>query len=196
MAPLEEKKRLLNDVIRHVMGSWHEHCKPHYVTEEESQQLGVEPELKYFEDEYSFRIKFGRSGDLDVTYGVSLIEAKGGQLVIVSSVNNKTAGFDLDSFMERLKAYYWRARNEKPWTRPEFDRYTYEDVMPFEPHLGETVFLDARESKADIVRLHFLLNPKHEDQLLGDQEVLGDLIENYCLYPLRRIFAEAYTKRS
>ena len=195
MASPEEKKRLLNDAIYHIMEGWYERCKPHYVTEEESRQLGVEPELKYFEDQHSFRIKFGRAEDLDVTYGLSLIEVEG-QLVIVSSVNNKTTGFDLDAFMEKLKAYYWRARNEKPWTRPAFDRYTYEDVMPFEPHLGGTVFLDARESRADIVRLHFLLNPDHEDQLLAHGEILGDLIENYCLSPLRRTFAEAYTKQS
>ncbi len=195
MAPPEEKKRLLDDTIRTIMENWYERCKPHYVTVEESRQLGVEPELKYFNDVSNYRIKFGRADDLDVTYGLNLLEEQG-QLFIVSSVNNKTAGFDLDAFIDRLKTYYWRARNEKPWTRPAFDRYTYEDVIPFEPHLGGTVFLDARKSKADIVRLHFLLNPDHEDQLLAEPEILRDLVENYCLSPLRRIFAEAYRNKT
>ncbi len=193
MAPPEKKKRLLDETIRTIMENWYERCKPYYVTVEESLQLGVEPELKYFNDGSNYRIKFGRADDLDVTYGLSVLEEQG-HLFIASSVNTKTAGFDLDAFIDRLKTYYWRARNEKPWTRPAFDRYTYEDVMPFEPRLGGTVFLDVRKDKADIVRLHFSLNPDHEDQLLAEPEILGDLLENYCLSPLRRIFAEAYRK--
>jgi len=39
------------------------------------------------------------------------------------------------------------------------------------------------------------VNPKHEDLLLSRQDVLRDLIENYCLAPLKRIYAESYRER-
>ena len=195
MTPIEESKKLLEDVIRNILLSWYERVKPHYVTVEDSQQLGVEPELKYFDEESSYRLKFARLDELDVTYGLTILEQEG-QLIVASSVNNKSSGLDLGSFMEKLKAYYWRSRNEMPWTHAYFDRFTYEDLMPFEPLLGETVYWDVRESKADIVRLQFRLNPRHVDQLLKDRSPLRDLIENYCLYPLRRIYAESYRQKS
>lgn len=195
MTPIEESRKLLEDVSRTILLSWYERVKPHYVTVEDSQQLGVEPELKYFDEEGSYRLKFARSDELDVTYGLTVLE-QGDQIIVASSVNNKSSGFDLESFMKKLKAYYWRSRNEKPWTHAYFDRFTYEDLMPFEPLLGETVYLDARKNKADIVRLQFGLNPRHVDQLLQERSTLRDLIENYCLYPLRRIYAESYRQKS
>ena len=195
MTPIEERKKLLEDVILGILLGWYERVKPHYVTVEDSRQLGVEPELKYFDEGGSYRLKFARSDELDVTYGLTVLE-QGGQLFVASSVNNKSSGFDLKSFMAKLKAYYWRSRNEKPWTHAYFDRFTYEDLMPFEPLLGETVHLDTRKNKADVVRLQFGLNPRHVDQLLKERSTLCDLIENYCLYPLRRIYAESYRQKS
>ena len=195
MNPLKEKKNLVNQTIQDIIQCWYQSCKPHYVTEEESRLLGVEPELKYFSSKYSYRLKFSRVEDLDVTYGLSLEELEK-QLVIVSSVNNKTAGFELDIFIQRLRQHYLRARSEKPWTLVGFDRFTYEDLIIFEPLLGETVFVGERENKANIVRLDFFFNPDHEEYLFQNKELLKDLIENYCLAPLRRIYAEAYRKRS
>ena len=110
------------------------------------------------------------------------------QLVIVSSVNNKTAGFELDIFIQRLRQYYLRARSEKPWTLSGFDRFTYEDLMFFEPLLGETVFVGERENKANIVRLEFLFNPDHEEYLFQNKEVLKDLFRS-------DVFKESLFKR-
>ena len=61
--------------------------------------------------------------------------------------------------------------------------------------MGQSVTLDIRKDKADIIRLSFGVNPQHEDLLLGRKDVLRDLIEEYCLAPLRRIYAESYRER-
>jgi len=189
-----EHLALLDQTLEEIIVSWFERVKSNYVTEEESHQLGVEPEVKFFHESNMYRIKFARTSELDVTYGLGGFE-KEGHLVVESSVNNKSERFDYDSFAEKLKAYYWRGRNEKPWTHPDFDRFTYNDLMPFKPFLGESVILETRKEKADIIRLHFPINPRHEKLIMSTPEILKDLIENYCLHPLKRIYAESYHGR-
>jgi hypothetical protein len=137
------------------------------------------------------RLKFSRKGDLDVTYGLGA-EQRNNHLVVVSSVNNKSEGFDYDGFVEKLKTFYWGSRTEKPWTQPEIDHFAYGDLVRFEPRMGRSISLDMRKDKADILRLAFQLVPEHESLLLKRSELLRDLIENYCLNPLKRIYAESY----
>ncbi len=192
MANREEALRLLDGILGNLIEDWYERVKVYFVTEEECRQLGVEPEVKCFHDGASHRIKFARTGDLDVTYGLACSLEEDGGLAVDSSVNNKSAGFDFASFVSRLKSHYWRSRTEKPWTHPEFDRFTYSDLMPFEPNIGESVFLETRKEKADIIRLRFPVNPRHEELLARHPEILRDLVENYCLNPLKRIYAETY----
>ena len=189
-----EKLEQLDGILAKIIDDWYERVRGNYVTEEDGLELGVEAELKRFHRFGNHRIKFAREKELDVTYGVGAV-SKDGRIFIGSSVNNKSAGFDYDSFLEKLKTHYWRSRHEKPWTDPEFDRFTYTDLLPFEPRLGQFVSLDLREEKADIVRLSFPFNPRHEDFLMGRKDVLRDLIENYCLAPLRRIYAECYRQQ-
>ncbi len=194
MGNRERTLALLDEVLKETVHSWFERVTGNYVTLEESRQLGVEPEIKHFEESGVYRIKFARAGELDVTYGLSADE-QGSVLCVESSVNNKSDGFDYDAFVERLRTYYWRSRNEKPWTRAPFDRFTYEDLMPFEPVLGESVQLDSRKDRADVIRLRFPLNPRHEELLVKNRELLKDLVENYCLHPLKRLYAESYRER-
>jgi hypothetical protein len=191
MGELNEQLALLDKILDQIVRSWFERVKSNFVTEEESQQLGVEPEVKFFANPKDYRVKFSRTRELDVTYGLGAFE-EDGTLYVESSVNNKSNRFDFDTFVEKLKAYYWRARNEKPWTHQDFDRFTNNDLMPFAPRLGETVTLDARKDKADIIRLHFPVNQRHQALLMANPEVLRDIIENYCLHPLKRIYAESY----
>jgi len=181
----------LDEILQDIVSTWYDRVKANYVTEEESRQLGVEPEVKIFHEAVMHRIKFARTRELDVTYGLSAAE-RDGQLCVESSVNNKSERFDFDSFVEKLKSFYWRTRNEKPWTQPEFDRFTYEDLMPFEPLVGESVALETRKEKADIIRLTFPVNQRWQTLLMSHPEVLRDLVENYCLNPLKRIYAESY----
>lgn len=194
---MEHRKQhlaLLDRTLEGIISSWFERVKSHYVTEEESRQLGVEPEVKLIRESNMYRIKFARTDELDVTYALGAFEKKS-LLYVESSVNNKSEAFDYDSFARKLKAYYWRGRHEKPWTHPDFDRFTYNDLILFEPHLGETVILETRKEKADIIRLHFPINPRHEELLMSNPGILEDLIENYCLHPLKRIYAESYHGR-
>ena len=129
-----------------------------------------------------------------MTYGLAF-EQRCGRIVIVTSVNNKSDGFDYDSFVGRLKAHFWSSRNEKPWTDPEVDHFSYGDLLLFEPRMGKSVSLDIRKDKADIVRLFFEIDPNHETLLLQKTELLSDLIENFCLNPLKRIYAESYREQ-
>ncbi len=191
MQDRREQLALLDRTLGSIISNWYERVKPNYVTEEESRQLGVEPEVKFFHEEGMHRIKFARTEELDVTYGLGVFEREG-RVFVESSVNNKSAHFDFDGFVSRLKKHYWRSRNEKPWTHPEFDRFTYNDLLPFEPAVGETVELETREEKADVIRLYFPLNPRREKLLMEHPEILQDLIENYCLHPLKRIYAQTY----
>lgn len=195
MADRTKNLALLNGILKETIHSWFERVKGHYVTVAESRRLGVEPEIKYFEEESGvYRIKFARAGELDVTYGLSARD-DGRSLVIESSVNNKSAGFDFGGFVDRLRGYYWRARNEKPWTHAPFDRFTHGDLIPFEPVLGRSVLLDKRKDRADVIRLRFPINPRHERLLAENPEILRDLVGNFCLNPLKRIYAESYRER-
>ena len=124
----EEKLKQLEQIIRRIVVNWYERVKQNYVTEDDSRDLGVEPELKCFHGLMIHRIKFSRQKDLDVTYGLG-VSHKDERLIVESSVNNKSEGFDYEAFVNGLKSHYWRSRNEKPWTDPGFDRFTYEDLL-------------------------------------------------------------------
>jgi len=184
----------LNGVIATIVSGWYDRVRQYYVTEEDGQQLGVEAEIKLFAEFGSHRIKFSRQDELNVTYGIAG-EQRAGHLLVIASVNNKSKGFDYDGFVERLKSHYWRSRCEKPWTEPEIDHFAYGDLLHFEPRMGRSVSLDIRKDKADILRLAFEIDPRHEDFLLEREDLLLDLIENYCLNPLKRIYAESYRQQ-
>lgn len=181
----------VNAVLGQIVDDWYARVREHYVTDADSEDLGLEPEVKLFHERKSHRLKFSRQNELDVTYGLA-VEAKHNQLRVIASVNNKSEGFDFDMFVERLKAHYWKSRHEKPWTEPSIDHFAYGDLLDFEPRMGKSVSLDIRKDKADIIRLFFELNSRHLDLLLGNRDLLRDLIESYCLNPLKRIYAESY----
>ncbi|MDA2931529.1 hypothetical protein MYX84_16560 [Acidobacteria bacterium AH-259-O06] len=191
MPSQEEKLEQIDQIVHQIIDDWYERVKENYVTEEDSRELGVEPEVKCFHDSGNHRLKFSREKELDVTYGLG-VKRKNERLVVEASVNNKSEGFDYGAFVNKLKSHYWRSRNEKPWTDPDFDHFTYQDLLPFEPLMGQSVTLDMRKERADIIRLSFEVNPHHEDLLLRRKDVLRDLIENYCVAPLKRIYAESY----
>ena len=194
MLSKEEKLKQFERITHQIVDDWYERVKQNYVTEEDSRDLGIGPELKSFHEAGNHRIKFVREKELDVTYGLG-VRHTDEQFMVESSVNNKSDGFDYEAFVNSLKSHYWRSRNEKPWTEADFDHFTYQDLLSFKPLMGQSVTLDMRKDKADIIRLSFGVNPHHEDLLLGRKDVLRDLIEEYCLAPLRRIYAESYRER-
>lgn len=187
----DELMAQLDRTLREIIEEWYDRVKVHYVTEQETLELGVEPEIKRFHDDGNHRIKFAREQELDVTYGLQAV-ARPDAVYIDASVNNKSAGFDYDSFVRRLQDYYWRHRNEKPFFEPGLDNHAYEDLLHFEPIMGHSVLLDLRTEKADIIRLLFEVSPRCA-ALLPDHECnLRDLIENYCLSPMKMVYAETY----
>ena len=191
MAGRQEELEQLGGILRQIIDTWYERVKENYVSEDDSQLFGITPELKRFHESTNHRIKFSRKDELDVTYGLQAGD-ENGRLYVESSVNNKSAGFDYDAFLEKLESYYWRTLLEKPWTHPRFDRFAYGDLLKFEPRMGQSVSLDAREEGADIIRLSFVINRDYLALLMSHKDVLRDLVENYCLAPLKRIYAESY----
>ena len=157
----EQRIKNLNKILYQIINDWYERVKEGFVTEQDSRDIGVEPEIKHFHDNRKHRIKFLRGKRLDVTYGLATGE-QGHCLVIESSINNKSTGFDYDIFAQRLKSQYWKNRCDKPWTNPPFNRFSYKDLLLFEPVIGKSVKLDCRKDKADIIRLYFVINPEHE----------------------------------
>ncbi len=194
MLSKEEKLKQFERITHQIVDDWYERVKQNYVTDEDSRDLGIGPELKSFHETGNHRLKFVREKELDVTYGLG-VRRNDEQFMVESSVNNKSDGFDYEAFVNSLKSHYWRSCNEKPWTEADFDHFTYQDLLSFKPLMGQSVTLDMRKDKADIIRLSFGVNPHHEDLLLGRKDVLRDLIEEYCLAPLRRIYAESYRER-
>lgn len=190
----DERIRQIDAILSEIIEHWYERVKENYVTAADSQMLGIAPELKRFHEPGHHRIKFSRKDELDVTYGLC-VGLEDGKVVIESSVNNKSKGFDYDAFVARLESYYWSSCTEKPWTDPDFDRFAYGDLLQFDPRMGHAVSLDVREEKADIIRLSFEINPRHERLLMERRDVLRDLVENFCLAPLKRIYAESYREQ-
>lgn len=191
MASRQEKVRQIDEILSRIIEDWYQRVKENYVTENDTELLGIEPELKRFHEPVSHRIKFARPDELDVTYGLG-VQDKNEQLLLESSVNNKSERFDYEVFVKRLEDHYWQSQFEKPWTDPDFDRFAYGDLLHFDPRMGHSVTLDVREDKADIIRLFFAINEKYEELLMRHKDVFQDLVENYCLAPLKRIYAETY----
>ena len=97
MSAKKDRVGKVEATIEAIFTKWYERIKEHYVTEEESKELGVEPEIKCFLKPGNNRLKLSRQNELDVTYGLAA-RLRDGQLFVVSSVNNKSQGFDFDSF--------------------------------------------------------------------------------------------------
>jgi len=193
MLSREQKLERLDAVMARIIDSWHDRIRTEFVTEEDRHVLGLDPEVKLFHSQGNHLIKFSRERVLQVTYGLRTVARdEENWLCIESSVNNKSARFDYDVFANRLKNHYWSNCYEKPWTDPQFSHFAYADLLRFDPRMGRSVSLDIRKDKADIIRLLFEINPLHEDVLLAREDVLQDLIDNYCLAPLKRIYAETF----
>ncbi|MEE8583375.1 MAG: hypothetical protein V3T83_00830 [Acidobacteriota bacterium] len=191
----DELVEQLDQTLHQIVEGWYQRVKGSYVTVEENQELGVEPEIKRFHEGRKHRIKFAREQELDVTYGLETVARNDG-VYVDASVNNKSSGFDYDSFVKRLQDYYWRSRNEKPFLRPGPDRYAYQDLLPFDPIMGHSVLLDLHAARADIIRLLFRVSDRCAALLPEHKDLFRDLIENYCLSPMKMVYAETYRESS
>lgn len=187
----DDKAPKIDAILHGLIEHWYQRVAANYVTEKDSRELGVEPEIKRFHEPAKHRIKFARPNELDVTYGLEVREHND-LIFIVASVNNKSSGFDYRSYVDRLQKYYWRARSDKPWTEPEVDHFAFSDLLAFEPVLEKSVRVESRLRRADIVHLDFEVTEKGGDLLEERHDLFADLVEEYCLAPMKRTYAECY----
>jgi hypothetical protein len=59
-------------------------------------------------------------------------------------------------------------------------------------NLQDSIKVETREGKADIVRLTFEVQGEHLEEMISDPPNFMELIHQYCVAPLRRIYAEVY----
>ena len=184
---------MIDSALETIIDQWYQSVSEYYITTEkktENPDIFGPEELKRFHDETGHRIKFNKA-DLDFTYGLSLIDDAGEGCALGVSVNNKVPNFNYAELGRRLAVYY-QANHEKPvdgFTKLKKIRNC--DVFHLMEDLG-TIKVEERTGKADIVRLTFRISGKYVEELIAEPVVFRELIQQYCVAPLRRIYAEVY----
>lgn len=184
---------MIDEFLEAIIDQWYLSVSDYYLTAEkkaENLSLDAPEELKRFHDETGHRIKFNK-GDLDFTYGISL-ETRPDGCGIEVSVNNKVPNFDYGELVRRLSYYYGETQSKSIDGFKKLKKVTNSDVFALPEDLHNNVTVEQREGKADIVRLTFQLNDEYLDELVSDPPNFMDLIHQYCVAPLRRIYAEVY----
>jgi hypothetical protein len=185
--------KLIDDALEAIIDQWYLSVSDYYVTAEkkaESPGLDRAEELKRFHDESGHRIKFNKE-DLDFTYGLSVDSGTDG-CVLEVSVNNKVPRFDYGELTRRLAVYYEGARNRPIEGFKKLKGVCNRDVFVLSNDLKKSIAVETREGKADIVRLSFGLPEHHLEELVSDPPTFMETIHQYCVAPLRRIYAEVY----
>lgn len=181
-----------------IIDSWYENVASFYITSEQvanlPDQQGTE-ELKRFHDEKGHRIKFNK-GDLDFTYGLrsSWLDDV---FILEVSVNNKVESFDYDDFLHRLAAHYRHLGAETvpaPFELKE-KNLRYNQIFLLKPSVQDAFAVERRGEGADIMRLSFRVGTPYLEHCFRPK-VGKQLIENYCVSPLRSVFAAVYRRRS
>ena len=184
---------LIDGALEAIIDQWYQSVSEYYITTEkkaENPDIFGPEELKRFHDETGHRIKFNKA-DLDFTYGLSLIDDADEGCALDVSVNNKVPNFNYAELGRRLAVYY-QANREKPIDGfAKLKKIRNCDVFHLKEDLG-TIKVEEREGKADIVRLTFRISRKHLEDMVAEPASFMELIQQYCVAPLRRIYAEVY----
>jgi len=184
---------MIDKALETIIDQWYQSVSEYYITTEkkaENPDIFGPEELKRFHDDTGHRIKFNK-GDLDFTYGLILIDDADEGCALDVSVNNKVPDFNYHELGRRLALYY-QANREKPvegFTKLKKIRNC--DVFHLKEDLGPIV-VEEREGKADIVRLTFRISGKYMEDLIAEPDGFRELIQQYCVAPLRRIYADVY----
>ncbi len=187
---------LIDGSLEAIIDQWYLSVSDYYITSEkktENPDIQVPEELKRFHDETGHRIKFNK-GDLDFTYGLNLM-TESDTCILEVSVNNKVPNFNYGELAQKLAAYYQSAR-EKPidgFKKLKMVRNC--DVFDLQEDIQDCIEVEEREGKADIVRLSFGVQEEHLEELVADPPNFMELIHQYCVAPLRRIYAEVFRKK-
>ncbi len=188
---------LIDEALEAIIDQWYLSVSDYYVTIEkktENPDLQIPEELKRFHDSTGHRIKFNK-GDLDFTYGLSL-NANSDGCDLEVSVNNKVPNFNYGELVRRLAAYYEANRDKPIEGFKKLKKVRNSDIFTLQEDLQNSISVEQREGKADIVRLSFGIQDQYLDELVSDPPNFMEVIHQYCVAPLRRIYAEVYrTKR-
>lgn len=188
--------KLIDEALSAIIDQWYLSVSDYYVTAEkkaENPALELPEELKRFHDENRHRIKFNK-GDLDFTYGLSL-ESTPERTELEVSVNNKVPNFNYGELVRRLTAYYAQAGSKPIEGFKKLKRARNCDVFTLPEDLNSCIAVEQREGKAEIVRLTFGVHEQFLDELIADPPGFMDAIHQYCVAPLRRIYADIYRTR-
>jgi hypothetical protein len=184
---------LIDKTLEAIIDQWYLSVSDYYITTEkkiENPEIFSPPELKRFHDENGHRIKFDK-GDLDFTYGLSLMLGDE-ECALEVSVNNKVPNFNYAELSIRLAGYY-QANREKPVEGfKKIKKVRNCDIFRLSDDLRGSIKVETREGKADIVRIAFDLADEYLEELVLDPPNFMELIHQYCVAPLRRIYAEVY----
>jgi hypothetical protein len=184
---------MIDKALEAIIDQWYLSVSDYYITAEkkaENPELQVPEELKRFHDETGHRIKFNK-GDLDFTYGLSLmLESEDCELEV--SVNNKVPNFNYGELVRRLSAYYQTAQDKPIEGFKKIKKARNGEMFGLQDNLQDSITVETREGKADIVRLTFQIQDEHLEELVSDPPNFMELIHQYCVAPLRRIYAEVY----
>ena len=186
----------IDETLCTIIDQWYLSVSDYYVTAEkkaENPELQVPEELKRFHDETGHRIKFSK-GDLDFTYGIS-VDAGPDSCVLEVSVNNKVPNFNYGELVRRLSAYYEEAKTKPIEGFKKLKKIHNCEVFSLPEDLQSNVTVEQREGKADIVRLSFGLQELHLEALVADPANFMETVHQYCVAPLRRIYAEVYRNK-
>jgi hypothetical protein len=197
---LAEKKRISQKIVRlidesleAIIDQWYLSVSDYYITAEkkaENPDLEIPEELKRFHDKAGHRIKFNK-GELDFTYGLS-VESGADGCLLEASVNNKVQNFDYGELVRRLSVHYEGAKLKPVEGFRKLKGVRNCDAFVLPEDLQKSIALEQREGKADIVRLSFGLGARYLEELVSEPASFMELIHNYCVAPLRRIYAEVY----
>ena len=112
------------------------------------------------------------------------------------SVNNKVPHFNYKELVRRLSSYYESERNKPIAGFQDAKALRNSDIFFLQDQIKNSITVEQREGKADIVRLSFGIVEDHFEDLVADPPSFMEMIHRYCVAPLRRIYADLYrTKR-
>lgn len=184
---------LIDKALETIIDQWYLSVSDYYITTEkkaENPEIFAPEELKRFHDETGHRIKFNK-GDLDFTYGLCFLPGDEDCALDVS-VNNKVPNFNYAELGRRLAAYYQLNREKPVEGFKKLKKVRNCEIFHLKEDLQGTIKVETREGKADIVRLTFGIADEYLEELVSDPPNFMELIHQYCVAPLRRIYAEVY----
>jgi len=185
--------KAIDAALEAIVDQWYLTVSDYYLTAEkkaENPDIERPEELKRFHDESGHRIKFNK-GDLDFTYGLAVSEGPESH-VLEASINNKVPNFNYSELVRRLSVHYELKRNKPIEGFRKHKKVLNRDVFSLSEELRNSITVEQREGKADIVRLSFVVEDEYLEDLISDPPNFMELIHQYCVAPLRRIYAEVF----